>query len=91
MGRLVYEKGIQNLIAAMPKILEHYNDAKLVVAGKGGMIDELRNQVNFLGLGNKVYFTGYIASFNPHLTHDLFAGVGTLKNKEPAFPRLSCS
>ncbi len=62
MGRLVYEKGIQNLIAAMPKILEHYTDAKLVVAGKGGMIDELRNQVNFLGLKNKVYFTGYLGA-----------------------------
>lgn len=62
MGRLVYEKGIQNLIAAMPKILANYHDAKLIVAGKGGMIDELRNQVKALGLGDKVYFTGYLAS-----------------------------
>ena len=62
MGRLVYEKGIQNLIAAMPKVLAHYNDAKLVVAGKGGMIDELRHQVDHLGLGNKVYFTGYLGA-----------------------------
>ena len=62
MGRLVYEKGIQTLIAAMPKILNHYHDAKLLIAGKGGMIDELRNQVNYLGLGNKVYFTGYLGS-----------------------------
>ena len=62
MGRLVYEKGIQNLISAMPKILYHYNDAKLIVAGKGGMIDELRNQVNNLGLGSKVYFTGYLGA-----------------------------
>ena len=62
MGRLVYEKGIQTLIAAMPNILSHYNDAKLIIAGKGGMIDELRNQVNYLGLGNKVYFTGYLKS-----------------------------
>ena len=59
-GRLVYEKGIQNLIAAMPKILQGYNDAKLVVAGRGGMIDELRAQVNYLGISNKVYFTGYL-------------------------------
>ncbi len=64
MGRLVYEKGVQNLIAAMPKILENYHDAKLIIAGKGGMIDELRNQVNYLGLGNKVYFTGYLSSKN---------------------------
>ncbi len=62
MGRLVYEKGIQTLIAAMPKVLQYYNDAKLVIAGKGGMIDELRNQVNYLGLGSKVYFTGYLGS-----------------------------
>lgn len=60
MGRLVYEKGIQNLIAAMPKILEGYHDSKLVVAGKGGMIDELREQVKFLGIENKVYFAGYM-------------------------------
>ena len=62
MGRLVYEKGIQTLISAMPKILQNYHDAKLVIAGKGGMIDELRAQVDYLGLGNKVYFTGYLGS-----------------------------
>jgi len=59
-GRLVFEKGVQYLIGAMPKILQNYNDAKLVIAGKGGMIDELKSQVDFLGLGNKVYFTGYM-------------------------------
>ncbi len=60
MGRLVYEKGVQYLIGAMPKILEHYHDTKLIIAGKGGMMDELRQEVNNLGLGNKVYFTGYL-------------------------------
>ena len=60
IGRLVYEKGIQNLIAAMPKILNGYNDAKLVIAGKGGMIDELKQQVHALGIDNKVYFAGYM-------------------------------
>ncbi len=60
MGRLVYEKGIQHLIAAMPKILNGYHDAKLVIAGKGGMIDELRAQADALGLGEKVYFAGYV-------------------------------
>ena len=64
MGRLVYEKGIQNLIAAMPKILSNYHDAKLIVAGKGGMINELKAEVEALGLGNKVYFTGYLNSKN---------------------------
>ena len=60
MGRLVNEKGVQHLIAAMPKILAGYNDAKLVVAGKGGMLDELKAEAEALGLGNKVYFAGYL-------------------------------
>ena len=28
LGRLVYEKGVQYLISAMPKILDNYHDAK---------------------------------------------------------------
>ena len=60
MGRLVYEKGVQHLIAAMPKILNGYNDVKLVIAGKGGMMDELKAQADALGLGPKVYFAGYM-------------------------------
>lgn len=60
LGRLVYEKGVQNLISAMPKILNGYHDSKLVIVGKGGMLDELRAQVDHMGLGNKVYFTGYM-------------------------------
>ena len=60
VGRLVYEKGIQHLISAMPKILEKYNDTKLLIAGKGGMTDELKAQTEALGLSNKVYFTGYL-------------------------------
>ena len=60
MGRLVYEKGIQYLIEAMPKVLNSYHDAKLVIAGKGGMLDELKAQADYLGISNKVYFAGYM-------------------------------
>ena len=62
VGRLVYEKGIQHLISAMPKILNGYNDAKLVIAGKGGMLDDLKAQAEYMGIANKVYFTGYLNS-----------------------------
>ena len=60
MGRLVFEKGVQHLIAAMPKILSGYHDVKLVIAGRGGMTDELKAQAEAMGLSNKVYFTGYL-------------------------------
>ena len=62
VGRLVYEKGVQHLIAAMPKILSNYNDAKLIIAGRGGMMDELRAEASNLGLNDKIYFTGYLNS-----------------------------
>ena len=61
MGRLVYEKGIQHLIAAMPKILNGYHDTKLVICGKGGMLEELKEQVRRMGIENKVYFAGYMS------------------------------
>ena len=60
MGRLVYEKGVQHLISAMPKILNGYHDSKLVICGKGGMLEELQAQVNGMGISNKVYFAGYM-------------------------------
>jgi glycosyltransferase involved in cell wall biosynthesis len=59
VGRLVYEKGVQNLIGAMPKILQNYHDAKLVIAGRGGMMDELKSEAYNLGIADKVYFAGY--------------------------------
>ena len=60
MGRLVYEKGVQHLIAAMPKILNGYHDTKLVICGKGGMLDELKAEADRLGISQKVYFAGYM-------------------------------
>ena len=44
----------------MPKILNSYHDAKLVIAGRGGMTDQLKAQVEAMGLSEKVYFTGYL-------------------------------
>lgn len=60
IGRLVFEKGIQHLLYAMPKILSKYNDCKLLIVGKGPMENELRAISKNLGIENKVYFTGYV-------------------------------
>ena len=60
LGRLVYEKGVQHLISAMPKILNGYHDSKLIICGKGGMLDELKAEAERLGISQKVYFAGYM-------------------------------
>jgi len=59
VGRLVYEKGIQVLINAIPKVLERTN-AKFVIVGNGYMKEQLLGIIKGLGLGHKVIFTGFI-------------------------------
>jgi glycogen(starch) synthase len=59
VGRLVYEKGVQTLINAMPKVLSRVN-AKFVIVGDGGMRDFLMGQVRNMRLTHKVLFTGFI-------------------------------
>jgi glycogen(starch) synthase len=59
VGRLVYEKGVQTLINAMPKILSRVN-AKFIFVGDGGMKEPLMRQVISMGLAHKALFTGFI-------------------------------
>ena len=59
VGRLVYEKGIQVLINAIPKILEKVN-AKFVIVGNGYMKEPLWEKIKHMGLAHKVLFTGFV-------------------------------
>ncbi|MFN8471417.1 MAG: glycosyltransferase family 4 protein [Anaerolineae bacterium] len=60
VGRVVYEKGLQVLVAASPQVLTYSPKTKFVIAGRGPMADELRLQADRLGVGQRFYFTGYI-------------------------------
>ncbi|AEF94568.1 glycosyl transferase group 1 [Desulfotomaculum nigrificans CO-1-SRB] len=60
VGRLVPEKGVQVLLDAVPKILYYHPKTKFVIAGTGPFADELKNKANQMGIGHKVYFTGYV-------------------------------
>ncbi|MCX7710761.1 MAG: glycosyltransferase family 4 protein [Clostridia bacterium] len=60
VGRLVNEKGVHILVDAIPKIVQHYNDVKFVIAGKGPQLEYLKGKVWTMGIGHRVYFTGYI-------------------------------
>jgi glycogen(starch) synthase len=59
VGRLVYEKGVQTLVSAIPKILSRVN-AKFVVVGDGGMKDHLMRQVANMRLTHRIMFTGFL-------------------------------
>jgi glycosyltransferase involved in cell wall biosynthesis len=59
VGRLVYEKGVQVLVNAIPKVLDKI-DAKFVIVGNGYMKEQLSGLVKNLGISQKVLFTGFV-------------------------------
>lgn len=60
VGRHVYEKGIDLLLTAAPKILAERPQTKFVIAGTGPVQADLKRQAENLGLGEKVIFPGFI-------------------------------
>jgi glycogen(starch) synthase len=60
VGRLVYEKGFQLALAALPRLLERLPDLRVVVAGSGPHEASLRAQARDLGLLERVRFLGWI-------------------------------
>lgn len=57
-GRLGREKGVDVLLRAMPKVLFHHPEARLVVAGDGPERPALERLASELGLGREVSFEG---------------------------------
>lgn len=60
VGRMTYEKGVNLLLSAAPKVIwEMGGDAKFVIIG-GGNLDPLKHQAWNLGIWDKCYFTGFM-------------------------------
>jgi glycogen synthase len=59
-GRLVYEKGVQDLLAAVPRLRRRHAGFRLVVAGRGPAADELHALARRLRLGRAVTFAGFV-------------------------------
>lgn len=60
-GRLEWEKGVQDLLAAMPAIRREHPGTRLVVAGKGRHLEELVEQSKKLRLRRAVDFVGHLS------------------------------
>jgi glycogen synthase len=60
VGRLVYEKGFQLALEALPGIVEHLGDVRFLVAGSGTHEAQLRAQASELGLDPHGTFLGWI-------------------------------
>jgi glycogen(starch) synthase len=60
VGRLVYEKGFQLALEALPGLIERLGGVRFIVAGSGTAEQELRDQANRLGLDDHGAFLGWI-------------------------------
>src|SRR4051794_2746929 len=58
VGRLVYEKGFQFALEALPGLIERLGDVRFLVAGSGTHERELRDQAEALGLTEHGTFLG---------------------------------
>lgn len=60
VGRLVYEKGFQLALQALPSIIEQLGDVRFLVAGSGTHEEQLKAQAQELGLVEHGSFLGWI-------------------------------
>jgi glycogen(starch) synthase len=60
VGRLVYEKGFQLALEALPGLIERLGDVRFLVAGSGTHEKELKAQAEALGLMEHGTFMGWI-------------------------------
>jgi glycogen(starch) synthase len=59
-GRLVYEKGVQHLVQAIPQLRQRHPGLRVVIAGDGPYREELQQQASQLRLGRAVRFVGFM-------------------------------
>jgi len=59
-GRLVHEKGVQDLLDATPALVQRHPGLKVLIAGEGPWEDELRQRADDLGVTGTVEFLGFV-------------------------------
>jgi len=69
IGRLVWIKGVDKLIMAMPHVLQKVPNAKLVIVGLGDMEEHLKSMVKGLKLEDAVKFRFEFVSEEERIAH----------------------
>jgi glycogen(starch) synthase len=64
-GRLVYEKGVQHIVSALPELRDRHPDLRLVIAGDGPHKEELHAEIHRLRLEKAVSFAGFLGTELP--------------------------
>ena len=61
VGRLVYKKGFDRLVEALPAVRREAPSARLLIAGEGPLQDDLARQADEAGVAEAVHFLGPMA------------------------------
>ena len=69
VGRLVTVKGADNLVKAMPSVLEEFPNTKLVILGIGDLEWDLKSQAENLGIKENVIFRTEFVSEEERILH----------------------
>lgn len=59
-GRLVYEKGVQHLVNAVPRLRDRHPGLRVVIAGDGPYRPELQEETRRLHLEQTISFVGFL-------------------------------
>jgi glycosyltransferase involved in cell wall biosynthesis len=60
LGRITMQKGPEYFLAAAKKVLEVIENVKFIMAGDGDMMNRTMELAAKLGIGHKVFFTGFL-------------------------------
>jgi glycosyltransferase involved in cell wall biosynthesis len=60
VGRIITQKGINYLIDAMPLIIKDHPDVRLLIVGRGNLLEPLKERIRKSGLEKNVIFSGYM-------------------------------
>ena len=69
VGRLVTVKGVDNLVKAMPNVLEDFPNTKLVILGIGDMEWDLKSQAENFGIQDKIIFRTEFVNEQERILH----------------------
>jgi glycogen(starch) synthase len=59
-GRLTIQKGVDYYLEAARRVLEHRPNTLFVISGSGDMARQIMDRAAYLGIGDKVLFTGWL-------------------------------
>jgi len=69
IGRLVTIKGVENLVKAMPNVLEDFPNTKLVILGVGDLKGDIRSLANSLNISEKIVLRTEFVSEQERILH----------------------